>query len=262
MEKTKAFSFLIGKIDIVLYKRLYSNIKSSIIGSKANDYKAIKNIMLNIIEQVVPSTNNQTEIDLLFLEAINQLCNENIITNQLIPKLILNKEIKTITGLDNLFSFGINRTSPVPEFKSQGISKQTQSIHLTSQNEHFTINPHAEEEYNHLLYNNISICEHVKTATLQILSALSFSSCKIPTSPIKFKNFVHSFIQNQKFMRMVKNVLHLDYEKVLVVITEGIIVDFVKLGIISFPSETKIQYYLQVIEFEKYRLTQIVNKKN
>lgn len=267
MEKTKNFSLFNSKIDNPLYKKLYMNIKNGIITSKANDYKGIKNIILNLIEQTIPSSsslNNQTEVDLLFLEVINQLCNENLITNQYIPKLISNKEIKTIIDLDNLFSFGINRTSPIPEFnqKKNVKNSHTQSIPLKYQNEHFAISPNAEEDYKQLLCNNISICEHVKNSTLQILNALSFSNCKIPTSPIKFKHFVHSFIQNQKFMRVVKNVLHLDYEKVLVIITEGIIVDFVKLGIISFPSETKIQYYLQIIELEKYRLTQVANNAN
>lgn len=35
------------------------------------------------------------------------------------------------------------------------------------------------------------------------------------------------------------------------IITEGIIIDFIRIGIISFPSETKIKYYLNNIEKRK-----------
>jgi hypothetical protein len=153
--------------------------------------------------------------------------------------------------------FNINKQkSSLKENNEKYLNKK-----IENKENHFQLSITAENDYQQLLYNYPELCENIKNITIQILNSLSFSGSKVPTSSIKFKNFVYSFLLNQKLNRLIKNKLQLDFDKVSMIITEGIIIDFIRIGIISFPSETKIKYYLNNIEKEKMRST-INNSKN
>ena len=254
MEKVSPFSdkdFMSSQ----LFLKMYTNINNLLINIKSPDYINIKNTIVNIVEQNFPKIphNSKSHInkDTLFLMILYKLCHDKIIDNPILIKLISNKQIESIKDYETLFTLTINKEVITKKNNLPKVKEQKKKKHR----EEFTINPASENEYHELLYNYPDICDSVKQMTIQILSSLSFSGSKIPTTPIKFKHFVSSFIQNQKFMKLTKEILKLDFDYILQIVTEGIIIDFIKMGIVLFPSDVKIQYFLNVIEREKYRLT-------
>lgn len=238
-----------------LFLKMYTNINNLLINIKSPDYNNIKNTVVNIVEQnfskVPHHPKSHLNKDILFLMIIYKLCHDKIINNPILMKLITNKQIESIKDFETLFTFNINKEAITVKNNPPKVKEQKKKKHK----EEFTINPASENEYHDLLYNYPEICDGVKQMTIQILTSLSFSGSKIPTKPIKFRHFVGSFIQNQKFMKLTKETLKLDFDYVLQIITEGIIIDFIKMGIVLFPSDNKIQYFLNVIEREKFRLT-------
>ena len=243
-----------------IFQKTYNNIKNFINNHQNLDYKGLKSILLNFIEQNYAGfhiKNKNISQDKLFILFITQLNLDGIIQNNLLMKLINNKDITNIKEMDSLFLFNINKQkSSLKENNEKYLNKK-----IENKENHFQLSITAENDYQQLLYNYPELCENIKNITIQILNSLSFSGSKVPTSSIKFKNFVYSFLLNQKLNRLIKNKLQLDFDKVSMIITEGIIIDFIRIGIISFPSETKIKYYLNNIEKEKMRLT-INNSKN
>jgi hypothetical protein len=171
-------------------------------------------------------------------------------------KLIVNKDITNIKEMDSLFYFVINKQTSINENKEKYLNKKIKK------EERFQLSITAENDYQQLLYNYPELCDNIKQITIQILNSLSFSGNKKPTSSLKFKNFINSFLQNQKLTRLIKNKLQLEFDNVSLIITEGIIIDFIRIGIIFFPSEAKITYNLNTIEKEKFRLSQKAKSQN
>ena len=255
MEKVSPFSdkdFMSSQ----LFLKMYTNINNLLINIKSPDYINIKNTIVNIVEQNFPKIPHHSKShinkDSLFLMTLYKLCHDKIINNPILMKLITNKQIESIKDYETLFTFTLNKEAITLKNNIKKVKdKQKKKTHK----EEFTINPASEKEYHELLYNYPDICDSVKQMTIQILSSLSFSGSKTPTTPIKFKHFVSSYIQNQKFMKLTKESLKLDFDYILQIVTEGIIIDFIKMGIVLFPKDNKIQYFINVIEREKYRMT-------
>ena len=226
-----------------IFQKSYINIKNSLNNINSPSYLSIKKTILNIIEQ---NFSNKFLIDKIFINILNKLLSENFISNPLLLEIIKNKKNLLISDLDSLFIFKINKG-----VKNKIKNKEKNPI------EKFELRNNIEFEYSNFLKKNEEICKHIKTITIQILGSLSFGGSKTPTSPLKFKNFIQSFLKNQKLKRFIENKLHLDYKNTFELLTEGITMDFIKLNIVSFPSETKIHYNLSQIEKEKFRLNQI-----
>ena len=240
-----------------IFQKTYHNIKNSINNYQNIDYKGLKSIILNFIEQNINGfhlKNKNITQDKLFLLFIIQLSSDGFLQNNLLMKLIMNKDITNIKEMDSLFYFVINKQTTSNENNEKYLNKKIKK------DERFQLSITAENDYQQLLYNYPELCENIKQITIQILNSLSFSGNKKPTSSIKFKNFINSFLQNQKLTRLIKNKLQLEFDNVSLIITEGIIIDFIRIGIIFFPSENKITYNLNTIEKEKFRLSQ--NSKN
>lgn len=254
MEKERPFYQEKELINSSLYNKIYGNIKNLLYNLQSPEYKNVKNIILNFIEQNLENINVKSYIqpkkDRLFLMFLYNLCQDKILDNPILEQLIKNNIINSIQDADSLFLFLIKKDKINPNKQKCNKSKQE-----TTNKENFTLSTKSEKEYQEILLNYPEICNSIKNMTIQILTSLSFSGSKIPTTPIKFKHFVASFINNQKFIKLVKEKLKLNYDKISKTITEGIIIDFIKMGIVFFPTDNKIQYYLNVIEREKYRLT-------
>ena len=242
-----------------IFQKTYHNIKNSINNYQNIDYKGLKSIILNFIEQNINGfhlKNKNITQDKLFLLFIIQLSSDGILQNNLLMKLIMNKDITNIKEMDSLFYFVINKQTTSNENNEKYLNKKIKK------DERFQLSITAENDYQQLLYNYPELCENIKQITIQILNSLSFSGNKKPTSSIKFKNFINSFLQNQKLTRLIKNKLQLEFDNVSLIITEGIIIDFIRIGIIFFPSENKITYNLNTIEKEKFRLSQNSKSQN
>ena len=240
-----------------IFQKTYNNIKNSLNNYQNIEYKGLKSIILNFIEQNITGfhlKNKNITQDKLFLLFIIQLSSDGILQNNLLMKLIINKDVTNIKEMDSLFNFVINKQTTSNENNEKYLNKKIKK------EERFQLSITAENDYQQLLYNYPELCENIKQITIQILNSLSFSGNKKPTSSIKFKNFINSFLQNQKLTRLIKNKLQLEFDNVSLIITEGIIIDFIRIGIIFFPSENKITYNLNTIEKEKFRLSQ--NSKN
>lgn len=254
MEKEGPFYQEKEWINSSLYNKIYGNIKNLLYNLQSPDYKNVKNIILNFIEQNLGNIHVKNFIqpkkDRLFLMFLYNLCQDKILDNPILEQLIKNNSINSIKDADSLFVFLIKKEKINPN--KQKCPKNKQEM---TNKESFTLSTKSEKEYQEILLNYPDICNNIKQMTIQILTSLSFSGSKIPTTPIKFKHFVASFIYNQKFTKLVKEKLKLDYDKISKTITEGIIIDFIKMGIVFFPTDNKIQYFLNVIEREKYRLT-------
>ncbi len=244
-----------------IFQKTYNNIKNFINNHQNLDYKGLKSILLNFIEQNYAGfhiKNKNISQDKLFILFITQLNLDGIIQNNLLMKLINNKDITNIKEMDSLFLFNINKQkSSLKENNEKYLNKK-----IENKENHFQLSITAENDYQQLLYNYPELCENIKQITIQILNSLSFSGNKKPTSSIKFKNFINSFLQNQKLTRLIKNKLQLEFDNVSLIITEGIIIDFIRIGIIFFPSENKITYNLNTIEKEKFRLSQNSKSQN
>ena len=242
-----------------IFQKTYNNIKNSLNNHQNIDYKGLKSIILNFIEQNFTRfhlKNKNITQDKLFLLIILQLSSDGIIQNNILMKLIVNKDITNIKEMDSLFYFVINKQTSINENKEKYLNKKIKK------EERFQLSITAENDYQQLLYNYPELCDNIKQITIQILNSLSFSGNKKPTSSLKFKNFINSFLQNQKLTRLIKNKLQLEFDNVSLIITEGIIIDFIRIGIIFFPSENKITYNLNTIEKEKFRLSQNSKSQN
>lgn len=254
MEKERPFYHEKELLNSPLYHKIYGNIKNLLYNLQSPEYKNVKNIILNFIEQNLENIHvksfTQPKKDRLFLMFLYNLCQDKILDNPILEQLIKNSTINSIQDADSLFLFLIKKEKINPNKQKCSKSKQE-----NTNKEIFTLSTKSEKEYQDILLNYPEICNSIKHMTIQILTSLSFSGSKIPTTPIKFKHFIASFINNQKFIKLVKEKLKLDYDKISKTITEGIIIDFIKMGIVFFPTDNKIQYYLNVIEREKYRLT-------
>jgi hypothetical protein len=55
--------------------------------------------------------------------------------------------------------------------------------------------------------------------------------------------------------------VHIDYDKIVNILTEGVILELVRNNLICFLSSTKMTYNLEQIEKEKFRLKEVFDIK-
>ena len=79
-----------------IFQKTYNNIKNSLNNHQNIDYKGLKSIILNFIEQNFTGfhlKNKNITQDKLFLLIILQLSSDGIIQNNILMKLLVNKDI-------------------------------------------------------------------------------------------------------------------------------------------------------------------------
>jgi hypothetical protein len=226
-----------------------------------------------------PGSLAKLDIDSLSFLLLKELLNKEIIINKILEKLIDDKIICNIVDIQSMMSFYINlgsddenltdQNKTVKPIKHTIISNKNSNIipktnTITNSNRiknhnqqtNFHISETAEEEYRNIILNCPAICNFVKKTVTKILSNFSFQNIdKLPTNPCKFKNHVYSFVNNQELLRISKKILNLEFDKLLNILTDGIIIEFMRNNLVIFLSDKKIHYNLNEIETEKFRLS-------
>jgi hypothetical protein len=235
------------------FKNLFENAKKFLIKSNPKNFQAVKNILLNLTEQKIKSFTNYEENELAFI-LLTELLNKGVIMNNILTELVNNKFITSFNDIESLLNFDIDTDIEINEDGENVNHKNKKRSKLPT--EVFSLSSKSEEEYTKLLQNSPTICNFVKTIVAKILNSISLSTIdRMPSNPVKYKNFIYSYLNNQELKHIAKRILILDYDNLLNTLTEGIIIELMKNSLIIILSETKIFYNLVKIEQEKFRLS-------
>jgi hypothetical protein len=261
------------------FQSITQNIKNYIQNSIPKDFLSIKKIIFNFAEQNITVLNklynNLNEEELSFL-IFKELLNQEIIFNTLLRDLVNENVIKSFSEVEKLLSFLISSDSINTE-KQEKINKEVEYINtiLKSKKKRknknrvkedsitpLILSANVEEEYKSLLLNVPSICNFNRDLIKKILDGISIPEMhRLPTSPNKFQNYILSLVNNQELYRISKKLVHIDYDKIVNILTEGVILELVRNNLICFLSSTKMTYNLEQIEKEKFRLKEVFDIK-
>lgn len=252
------------------FQQIIENIRKYFINSPPNSFDVIKSIIINFTEQNANTffkNYNINEEQLSFL-IFTDLIEKDILINPLMKKLIRDKIIINFDEIEKMLCFcvnsNLNEDNEVDVIKNTKLNiklkQKKNSKRIKKHNPKFSISPNAEEEYKNLIMNCPSLCDYVKGVIVKILSKIGITNIdRLPLNPGKYKNFILSYINNQELLKLSKKILNLDYDKIVNVLTEGIIVEFMRNNLIGFISDKKIFYNINEIEQEKFRLSQYNN---
>lgn len=260
-------------IQIPKFQQLLENVIKYMTKSPPKSFKIIKNIITNFVEQHSNfffknySLNEDSLSFIIFCELIKR----DIILNRVLKNLISENYITSLDEIDTLLCFFVN-----PEYE-EDLNFEENEIQMNTQNtnqlqhisekklkkkksslvDNFSISENTEEEYKKLILTCPPICNFVRKIIYKILCNCSISSIdKLPTNPGRYKNFILSYVNNQDLLKLSKNILNLAYDKIMNILTEGIIIEFMRNGLVIFITEKKIHYNLPEIERERFRLSQ------
>jgi hypothetical protein len=225
-------------------------------------FKIIKNTIINYSEQNSNYffKNFKLKDEVLAFLIFSELVKKNVIINNFLSKLINDKTLTCLEDIDSLLNIYVNcddftNDKPTIEQGSNQSDKKIIKKRKKGEISSFTISPHAEEEYKKLLSSCSPICLFVQSVVMKILSNFGLECInRLPTNPGKYRNYVYSFVNNQELLKVSKQIVNIEYEKIVNIITEGIILEFMKNNLVILLSDKKIHYNIQEIEKEKYRL--------
>jgi len=226
-----------------------------ILHSNPKNFQTIKNILANFSEQNIHLFKgfNTNEKELSFL-ILSELISSNIIKNKILADLIQEGKINSLNEIEEIISFEVNMDNTEIENTMHITDKKKRKRDKLSSND-FYISETAEEEYKRLIIDCPAICIYAKKIIFKVLSSIGFETIsKLPTNPSKYKNLIYSYINNQELKKIANKILNLDYEKIVNILTDGIIIEFMRNNLIVFLSDRKIYYNIQEIEKEKFRL--------
>jgi hypothetical protein len=231
------------------FKNLFETVKKCLGKSNPKTFYAIKNTLLNYSEQKIKSFDGIDENGLAFL-LFKELVIKGVIMNPILADIINNRLITCFEDIASLITFEIDNEMDVendPIKRTRNRSKTTTQA--------FTLSEKSEDEYRSLLQNSMTICNFVKSIVMKILNSISLSTIdRMPTNPIKYKNLIYSYINNQELRHIAKRILILDYDSLLNTLTDGIILELMKNNLVIILSDSKIYYNIVKIEQEKFRL--------
>jgi len=198
---------------------------------------------------------------LILSKKLTDLVNSNIVCN--------------LDDISNLLNFHININNNYNSLEEENEKISDNLIYVNSVNKDFnnpqiskneknkfSIGDNSEEEYTNLIKSCQSICLFVKNVICKILNSINLSCLeKLPTNSFKYKNYIFSFVNNQELFKLSKKILNIDYNRIVNVLTDGIIIEFMKNNLILFKNDKKIHYNLPEIEKEKYRLIKFKNNE-
>jgi hypothetical protein len=260
------------------FQQLIENVIQYMTKSPPKSFKVIKNIITNFAEQHSNFffKNYSLGEDSLSFMIFSELINREVILNRVLKNLITEKVITNLDEIETMLCFFIN-----PDYEEDLNFEEDLQVNFNDINNqelitgkkskrkkndptimNFSISENAEEEYKKLILTCPPICNYIRKMIYKILCNCSISSIdKLPTNPGRYKNFILSYVNNQELFKISKKILNLDYDKIVNILTEGIIIEFMRNGLVIFITEKKIHYNLPEIEKERFRLSQIEEGK-
>ena len=247
------------------------------------NFEVLKNIINHFTEQnIISINNNLKETSLsnsnesiqpeeLSFYIFKELIKKEFILSKKLYDLVNKNIVSNLDEISNLLNFQINlnnnNNNPLEE-EIKNFSDNNQNLIQVNSNANadknkFSIGKNSEEDYKNLILNCQSVCLFVKNGICKILNTINLSSLeRLPTNPARYKNYIFSFVNNQELYKLSKNILNLDYNNILNIITDGIILEFMRNNLIVFITDKKINYNLPEIEKEKFRLFKTKNPEN
>jgi hypothetical protein len=275
---------------IIKFQQVVENIIQYMTKSPPKSFKIIKNIIVNFSEQHANFffKNYNIREDVLSFLLFSELINREVILNTVLKNLINEKVITCLDEIETMLCFFINpdydeylnfeiedgsgETNPLtnPQINSQtnpqiipkSIGKKSKRKKNDPLVMNFSLQENAEEEYKNLILNCSPLCNYIRGIIYKILCNCSLATIdRLPTNPGKYKNYILSFVNNQELLKISKKILNLNYDKIVNILTEGIIIEFIRNYLVVFVTDKKIHYNLPEIEKEKFRLAQIEQGK-
>jgi hypothetical protein len=258
-------------------------IKRYLENNPPKNFETLKNIINHFSEQNIISINNcfkdNTNInnnniiieiqDLSFFILKELLKSEFILNNKLFD-LINSKIIFNLDELSSILNFNINSgwnnnnniEENLQENKNEIDNNNNNKLIYVRNNQDikFSFGEKSEEEYKNLIGKCKEICLFIKGVIYKVLNSINLTALeKLPTNPIKYKNYIFSYVNNQELFKICKKIPNIDYNNIVNVLSDGIILELNKNELVVFLSDRKIHYNLKEIEKEKFRL---FNNKN
>ena len=250
------------------------------------NFEVLKNIIYHFTEQnIISINNNLKEINTsssnesvkpeeLSFYIFKELLKKEFILSKKFYDIVDSNIVSTLDEISNLLNFQINLNNnsinaleeEIKNYNSENNNNQKLiqvNSNGNSDKNKFSIGDNSEEEYKNLILNCQSVCLFVKNVIFKILNTINLSSIeKLPTNPARYKNYIFAFVNNQELYKISKKILNMDYNNIVNVITDGIVLEFMKNNLIVFISDKKIHYNLPDIEKEKFRLFKSKNVEN
>jgi hypothetical protein len=247
------------------------------------NFEVLKNIINHFTEQNIISINNNLketstsnsnesiQPEELSFYIFKELIKKEFILSKKLYDLVNSNIVSNLDEISNLLNFQINlnnNTNKPLEEEIKNFRDNNQKLIQVNSNANadknkFSIGKNSEEDYKNLILNCYSVCLFVKNGICKILNTINLSSLeKLPTNPARYKNYIFSFVNNQELYKLSKNILNLDYNNIVNIITDGIILEFMRNNLIVFITDKKINYNLPEIEKEKFRLFKTKNPDN
>jgi len=264
-----------------------NKIKKYIYTNPPKNFEILKNILQHFSEQNIISINNylkescsnntleSIKVEELSFFILKELLKKEFLLNKKFCDLVNSNIVNNLDEISTILNFHINLNFNMnninnPNSKEEEILKESNGnnpnlIYVKSNDNEktkFSIGNNSEEEYKNLIINCQSICFFVKNVICKVLNSINLSCLdKLPTNPSKYKNYIFSFVNNQELFKISKKILNIDYNNIVNIITDGIILEFIKNNLIVFLSDKKIHYNLPEIEKEKFRLMNFKQKE-
>lgn len=257
-----------------------NKIRKYIQANPPRNFEVLKNIIYHFTEQNIISINNNLKEtsanianDLIKPEELSfcifkELLNKEFILSKKFYDLVNSNIVSTLDEISNILNFQINSSNisnnsleeEIKNYSSSDGNNNNKNLIQVNSNANadknkFSIGDNSEEEYKNLILNCQSVCAFVKNVVCKILNTIKLSSLeKLPTNPARYKNYIFAFVNNQELYKLSKKILNMDYNNIVNIITDGIVLEFMKRNLIVFISDKKIFYNLPEIEKEKFRL--------
>lgn len=246
------------------------------------NFEVLKNIIYHFTEQNIisinnnlkeSSTSNTNELikpEELSFYIFKELLKKEFILSKKFYDIVNTNIVSTLDEISNLLNFQINLNNKITnsleeEIKNYGDKNHNNHnlIQVDSNKNKFSIGNNSEEEYKNLILNCQSVCLFVKNVICKILNTINLNSLeKLPTNPARYKNYIFAFVNNQELYKISKKILNLDYNNIVNIITDGIVLEFMRNHLIVFITDKKIHYNMQEIEKEKFRLSKAKSSEN
>ncbi len=270
------------------FMNFLNKIKKYISLSPPKNFEVLKNIIYHFTEQNIisinnnlkeTSTSNKNELikpEELSFCILKELLKSEFILSKKLCDLINTNIASNLNEISSILNFHINinnnyNLTDKDNEKTGESMKHAQSnekdsiINISNNNTEkniISIGDDSEEEYSRLIKTCHSICLFVKNVICKILNSINLSCLeKLPINPYKYRNYVFAFVNNQELYKLSKKILNIDYNRIVNVITDGIIIEFMKNSLIVLINDKKIHYNLPEIEKEKFRLIKSKNNE-